>query len=77
MNAVEWMTDIAQAADDLGYGIKALEPHRIILIARQDFVEVVIESHSLSGELLRERLQTIPHRSGHGISADFREKTRG
>ena len=65
-NQGNWMRDIADAADDLGYGIEGLTPAEIILST--DKVRVKVESPLLSGTLLRTILATptpteevVPH----------------
>jgi hypothetical protein len=67
----EWLADIGAAADELGYGILQLEPHRIELVARQSDGLTIIESRALSGKLLRERLVPIPHQSGSPYTRDY------
>ena len=50
------MVDIADAAADLGLGIRKLEPNRIEVYQGND-VTITVESHFLSGKMLRSLLR--------------------
>jgi hypothetical protein len=54
MTQSEWLAEIGAAADDLGYGIESLEPGRVVLVARKGNHTLIVESHFLSGKLLRD-----------------------
>jgi len=55
----EWLADLADAADDLGMGIRAISATSIELYQGAD-VSIIVDSHALSGRLLRSVLKPRP-----------------
>jgi hypothetical protein len=61
MNQSDWLREIGEAADELGYGITDLTPNSIQMVRLgQSEVKVEIESIFLSGNLLRNVLRPVP-----------------
>ena len=59
MTPKEWLVDIADAAADLGLSIRSLSETKVELYGSAD-ATVTIESHFLSGRLLRSVLRPRP-----------------
>lgn len=55
----EWLADLADAADDLGAGIRVITPKSIELFWGND-VTITVETHFLSGRMLRSILKPRP-----------------
>lgn len=55
----EWLVDIADAAADLGLGIRSIEPGKIVVYQGND-ATITIESVFLSGRMLRSVLRPRP-----------------
>lgn len=66
-----WVAEIGKAAEDLGYGIRLLEPGRVVLVARQSDAEITVETRVLSGAFLRDCLVPVPHWSGSPYTDDY------
>ena len=59
MTPKEWLVDIADAAADLGLGIRQIEPGKIVVYQGAD-VTITVESVFLSGRMLRSTLRPRP-----------------
>ena len=59
MSPVEWITDIAKAADELGYSILSIAPRQVRLVSTRGGVEIMLESVFLSGDLIRSALNRV------------------
>lgn len=56
MTPKEWLTDLAAAAEELGYLIESVGPRSVVLYGRRE-ERITIESVLLSGDWLREALK--------------------
>lgn len=55
----EWLADLADACDALGLGIRSVGPNAIVVYQGSD-VTITVESHFLSGRMLRSLLKPRP-----------------
>ena len=63
MNTSEWLKDLGDATEELGYGIISIKPGEIRLLSKQGGIDIKIRSYHMSGDHLRGLLLKREHQS--------------